>query len=78
MRILLINITLLLLICNNTYGEIGVRGSSSSDYTGFTDKFHQCTLPIDYIVSGTCILGTFGLWIIIAIVFGFISAIFRK
>ena len=75
MKMLLINITLLLLICNNLYAEIGIRGSSSSDHTGWSSG---CTLPIDFVFSGTCVFGTFGLWIIIAIAFGIFNAIFRR
>ena len=75
MRKLLINTSLLLLFYNNSYAEIGIRGSSSSDYTGWS---RGCTLPIDFVISGTCVFGTFGLWIIIIIGFGIISAIFRR
>ena len=37
-----------------------------------------CTLPIDVVLFNTCVFGTFGLWIIIALVLGILSAIFSR
>ena len=72
MKMLLTNIALLL-IYNNSYAII-----RAEDYTGLTNQFYVCDLPIDFIISGTCVFTSFGLWIIIVIVFGVLSAIFRR
>jgi MFS superfamily sulfate permease-like transporter len=37
-----------------------------------------CSLPIDLVIFNTCVFGTVGIWIVLAVVIGIISAIFSR
>tara|TARA_B100000959_G_C14928735_1_gene602649 strand:- start:1190 stop:1348 length:159 start_codon:yes stop_codon:yes gene_type:complete len=51
---------------------------AAETYTGFTDQYVTCTLPIDFVVADFCVGSSLGIWIVLIVVFGVIGAIFRK